>query len=175
MEEMRMRIGSKLFGGLLPLIACLAFVAPSGELMVGASGQTSADVPRNVELTNAAWDAFKAKNYDGAITAADRCVRRFKDEADSGEAQLEKSHAPLPPTGKVTEREKKAIFDQGLLNDVAACYWIKGSAAQALKRNDVARDAFKAAAAYRYARTWDVRGWFWSPSADALDRLEDLK
>jgi hypothetical protein len=49
------------------------------------------------------------------------------------------------------------------------------SAAQALKRNDVAGDAFKAAAAYRYARTWDVRGWFWSPSADALDRLEDLK
>jgi hypothetical protein len=170
-----MRIRSNLCARIWLLLGCLLLVATPGTVIARANAQTSADQPRNVELTNAAWDAFKAKNYDTAITAADRCVRRFKDEADSGEAQLEKSHAPLPLTGKVTDKEKKAIFDQGLLNDVATCYWIKGSSAQALKRNDVARDAFRAAAAYRYARTWDARGWFWSPSEDALDRLEDLK
>jgi hypothetical protein len=175
MEELLMKIESVLFARIFVLLGCFALAPPSSTVLARASGQVPSDLPRNVELTNAAWDAFKGKNYEAAITAADRCVRRFKDEAENGEAQLEKSHASLPPTGKVTDREKKAIFDQGVLNDVATCYWIKGSSAQALKRIDVAKDAFKATAGYRYARTWDVKGWFWSPSADALDRLEDLK
>lgn len=139
------------------------------------SGQNVAETPRNVELTNAAWKAFKDQKYDDAIAATDRCIQRFKKEADQGQTELEQKKAKPQPTGKVSPEQKKAIFDQGLLNDVATCYWIKGRSAQLLKRNDVAREAYKATIRYSYARTWDAKGWFWSPAEDASDRLQDLK
>jgi len=117
-----MKIRSRLWATIWISTGCLALAALSALTVLRASGQATPDLPRNVELTNAAWVAFGAKSYDAAIAAADRCVKRFKDEADREEPKLEGSHAPLLPTGKVTKGEKKAIYDQGVLNDVATCY-----------------------------------------------------
>lgn len=144
-------------------------------IVVPSTAQDNADQPRNVELTNAAWTVYKRGDFAAAITAADRCARRFKDEADKAQDELQKKHAPTPPTGKVSAEQKKAVLDQGVLNDVATCYWIKGNSAQKLHRDDEAKDAYKAATRYSYARTWDPKGWFWSPAEDAADRLQDLK
>ena len=144
-------------------------------IMGVVAGQEKADQPKNVELTNAAWDVYKGGNFAKAITAADRCIDRFKIQADGDQLQLKKTHVPLPPTGKVTDEQKKVIYAQGVLNDVATCFWIKGMSAQKLHRNDEAKEAFKAASTYTYARTWDPKGWFWSPAEDATDRLQDLK
>ena len=83
------------------------------------TAQENGDTPRNVELTNAAWAPYRNGDFPSAMTAAERCVRRFKDEADKAQEDLQKKHAPNPPTGKVTAAEKKAIFEQGVLNDVA--------------------------------------------------------
>lgn len=77
------------------------------SLSVGA--QEKADQPRNVELTNAAWAAYKSHDFPAAITAADRCIVRFKAQADVDQEQLKRHHAPLPPTGKVTEDQKNDI------------------------------------------------------------------
>jgi len=143
--------------------------------VASSTAQEGADQPRNVELTNAAWTPYRNGDFAAAMTAADRCVRRFKDEADKAQEELHKKHAPNPPTGKVTAEQKKAIFDQGVLNDVATCYWIKGSSAQKLHRDAEAKDAYTAATKYTYARAWDPKGWFWSPADDATDRLQDLK
>jgi hypothetical protein len=143
-----------------------AFAAPSAQ---------GPDVPRNVELVNAAWEAFGAQDYERAISASDRCIGRFKDQADAQQETLQRAQAPMPPTGRVTEKQKSAIFQQGLLNDVATCFWVKARSAQLLKRFDLAKEAFQTAAKYTYARTWDTHGWFWSPAEDAADRLIDLK
>lgn len=140
-----------------------------------SGGQDSADTARNVELTNAAWDAFRHHRYEDAIAAAERCASRFKSDADQTQADLENKKAKALPKGKVSEQQKKAIYDQGVINDVATCYWIKGRSAQLLHRNDAAREAYSATMRYSYARTWDPRGWFWSPAEDAADRLQDLK
>jgi hypothetical protein len=139
------------------------------------NGQEDPDVPRNVELTNRAWMAFQDHKYEDAIAAADRCITRFKKEADDLESELERKKAPPQPTGRVNASQKKAIFDQGLLNDVATCYWVKGRSAELLKRNNAAREAYSATTKYAYARTWDPKGWFWSPAEDAADRMQDLK
>ncbi len=168
---------TKLALGVDVLLVSVCLLLPASESVAAAnsSGQDEAETPRNVELTNAAWDAFKQHKYEAAIVAADRCIQRFKGEADKAQAELEKNHATPLPTGKVNKEQKKAIFDQGLLNDVATCYWIKGRSAQLLKRNDEAREAYNATIRYSYARTWDPKGWFWSPAEDASDRVQDLK
>jgi hypothetical protein len=166
-----------MYGSFVRLTLLLAFLASAvsfDAVEACSSGQAPTDLPRNVELTKAAWDAYRANHFDAAITAADLCIRSFKDDAESEEAQLEKSHAPLPPKGKVTEKEKKAIFDLGVLNDVATCFWIKGSSALSLKKTGLGKDALKSAAKYTYARTWDEHGWFWSPAEDASHQLRDL-
>jgi len=147
----------------------------SGSCVASPKQQADTEPARNIELTNKAWDEYGKKNYPGALAAAKRCVDRFKKEADRDQAQLEKSHAEQPPTGKVHADQKKAILDQGVLNDVATCYWIAGHSAQILGENDEAREAYLAAAKYTYARTWDDKQkLFWSPADDAADRIKDL-
>lgn len=156
----------------LPLVgACIAL----SLIALSMCAQGNPDIPRNVELVNRAWDAYRSQNYDTAMTAADRCVDRFKEEADADEAALEARHAKLLPTGAVGPKVKDEIYAQGVLNDVATCFWIKGISAQLSKHDDAAREAYTATMKYRYARTWDPKGWFWSPAEDAADRLRDLR
>jgi hypothetical protein len=140
-----------------------------------SSPRNEAEVPRDVELMTAAWDAFNGHQYEDAMAKADRCASRFKSDAEQTQSDLERKKAKQPPKGKATEEQKKAIYDQGPINSVATCYWIKGRSAQLLHRNDEAREAYNAAAKLSYGRTWDPRGWFWSPAEDSKDRLLDLK
>lgn len=131
--------------------------------------------PLNVQLTNQAWEAFNKGDYEHATTYAEKCVNEFLGGAERRQLQLEKDRAPLPPTGAVTEQEKETIFANGLLNDVATCLYIKGRSAEALGHKDEAIKAYQAAAKYTYARCWDPKGWFWSPSEASLDRLSVLR
>jgi len=129
--------------------------------------------PVNVRLVMAGWNEYNNGNYGRAIVAADKCVDRFGRRASKLEADL--TDTPLPRPGKVTEVEKEAIYKNGLLNDVATCYWIKGDSASNLHKAEVARIAFTRACELSHALTYDPKGFFWSPSADACDRLQDLK
>jgi len=135
-------------------------------------------VDRNTELTNAAWTEYDNKHYDLAITAAMRCVDRFKKEADADQARMEKNRVEQPPVGltaHMSPQQEKTIYEQGVLNDVATCYWIAANSAQILGKNDEARQAYQAAAKYTYARTYDKKQkLFWSPADDAADRIKDI-
>jgi len=132
------------------------------------------DLPLNARLTTKAWDALNKGDHERAITFADSCISGFGGSADRQQAQLEKDSVPPPPKGVVSETQKKAIFARGLLNDVATCYFIKGRSAENLKRMEEARQAYMVAMKYTYARCWDPKGWFWSPSEGASDRLNQL-
>lgn len=149
-----------------------------GMLLVMSSptqSLTGQKQPKNVQLTNDAWDAFNKSDYDRAIAKASECIEEFRGAADKEQAKLEQQKAPSPPTGKVSASQKQKLFSRGLLNDVATCFYIKGRSAEYLRRNDQAKEAYKAASKYTYARTWDQNGWFWSPSEKASERLKQLK
>jgi hypothetical protein len=132
-------------------------------------------LPRNVQLLIAAFESFNADRFEQAIAAADRCIDEFRAGAAEQQAELERAKVPRPPIGKVTDAQRKAIEERGLLNDVATCFWIKGRAAQSLSRVDQAREAYEAAARLSYARCWDPAGFFWSPPDDARNRLAGMK
>ncbi len=80
----------------------------------------------------------------------------------------------MVPTGAVNDEEKKRIDSHGLLNDVGACYFIKGQAAEKLGRKDEAKQAYGEAKKLTYARVWDPKGWYWSTAEGATERLNAL-
>jgi tetratricopeptide (TPR) repeat protein len=133
-----------------------------------------AALPQNVELTSKAWDAFGKNNHAEAIKIADECITAFGASAKALQEQLVKDNATTP-VGEVTPEEKKTLESHGPLNDVAACYVIKGLSLLELKKKDDAREAFQAAAKLSHARVWDPQGWFWSPADKASEELEKLK
>lgn len=131
---------------------------------------------RNEQFTSSAFDALNHQRYEAALQIADRCIAEFGPRAEQEQAKLTAAHMPLPPTGKISAAEKEEILSRAILNDVTACHWIKGRAAESLGRRDLALPAFQAAQRYSYGRTWDPTGEFlWSPSEDAANRLARLQ
>jgi len=133
-----------------------------------------AALPQSVELTSKAWDALGKNSHAEAIKIADECLTAFAASAKALQEQLVKDKATTP-VGEVTPEEKKTLESHWPLNDVAACYIIKGLSLLELKKKDEARDAFTAAAKLSHARVWDPQGWFWSPADKANEELEKLK
>ena len=74
----------------------------------------------------------------------------------------------------VSADEKKAILFRGVLNDVATCYYIKGQAAEGRGFIKEAIEAYTGAQQFPDARTYDPKGWFWSPAEAATDRIAQL-
>jgi len=122
-----------------------------------------------------AWAVYNKKDYAGAIEWADRCINESLGRALREQEQLETSRATLPPVGPASRQEKKVIFARAALNDAATCLYIKGRSLEATGRKEEAKEAYSDASKLTYARCWDPKGWFWSPSERSLDRLRMLK
>jgi hypothetical protein len=124
-----------------------------------------------------AWDAFNAPTprYSEAIRDADRCIDDYAITGRKMEGDLEAKAAPIPPTGAVAPEQKKEILSRGPLNDVAACYFIRGRSSQKLDRTQEAVAAYTAGCKLKYARVWDPKGWFWAPHEEMCARLEELQ
>lgn len=150
------------------LLFFLGIFAASSVFAETANGK-----PLNEKATAAAWENLNAGKFEAAITNADQCIDEFRGQARRLQEKLQNEKAALP-TGPVNDDTKKKIFENGLLNDVGACYYIKGKAAEQLKRSDEAKKAYAEAKKLTYARVWDPQGWFWSPAEAAGDRLDAL-
>jgi len=137
-------------------------------------GQADKQKPLNEKATADAWDALNSGKYETAITNANQCIDEYRGQATRQQEKLQKEKADLP-TGAVSDDVKKKIFENGLLNDVAVCYIIKGKAAEKLGRIKDAKKAYTEAKKLTYARVWDPQGQFWSPAEAAGDRLAMLK
>ena len=127
-----------------------------------------------------AWKAFDKKDYKNAILHSDTCIDNFGNRAFKIQATLEADSIQEPPIGKVTKEEKKIIFARGILNDVGTAFFIKGRSAEYIYKKDkviniayrkIAIDAYTGSCRLKYARTWDKRGFFWSPCEASTDRL----
>ena len=152
-------------GGISIIISIGIFTARAAE----------SDKPINEQLVEAAWRSFATKDYSLATRKCTELVDEFRPSADREQSTLEQKKAPVPVKGKPQENERKLILERGLLNDVATCYFIIGRSEEFQGRVETARVAYSQAAKYTYARTWDPKGWFWSPSEAAQDRMSGLK
>lgn len=148
--------------------------------MVVAGSFAVRSIEAEEQCVKDAWKAFGNEEYQNAIKFADKCIDDFGKAADREQEKLNKEKEPLPPTGAVSEAEKDKIFKRGILNDVATAYFIKARSSEYLYRKggseasaykEKAKEAYEATCRYKYARTWDPKGWFWSPCEAASDRL----
>lgn len=133
-------------------------------------------VPLSSKLATQAWDALNRSDYNSANATADECIRDFGGAAEREESKLQIDQVPFPPTGATSPEEKSRILARGVLNDAAACFFIKGEAASKLGRTKDAVDAYQSTIKYAHARIFDPKGdFFWSPAEAASDRLHGLE
>lgn len=158
-------ISKILIGSILILLSLISFS------FIVQSGQEF----RNVILTGNAWKAFNKGGYDNAIEIAKDCILEFQGDAASEQEKLENNKAPFPVEGKTTEKEKSIILNRGLLNDVAACWYIIAVSEMKLGNNDKAISAFNKLKKYSYARVYDPSyDGFWSPAKKADSYIKSL-
>jgi hypothetical protein len=138
----------------------------------GLLTSAAAEKPLHEREAGAAWKAFQKGQFQDAITHAAICIREFRGVAARKQAELKKA-GTVVPVGVVDAQQKKLVFANGPLNDVATCYYIKGRAAHKLGQMDVAAVALAEAMKYPQARAWDEKGWFWSPAEAAQQFLKD--
>ncbi len=104
---------------------------------------------------------------------------RFKARAD------QKKVTGVPEPGHpASEAEFNRIAANGILNDVATCYFIRGRAYRLQGNHTLAADDFRAGAALTKGRCWDPGpgrtggynrvGIFWSPAEECGYQLEDM-
>jgi hypothetical protein len=139
------------------------------------------DVRSSEECTNQAWVFFNKNDYASAIDRAQLCIYFFRGKANDEEKDLEEKREPVSPTGQVDPTQKERILKRSQLNDVATCYFIEGKSHESLylkdktlKEKDAAVEAYVAGCKYKYARTWDPKGWLWSPAAESRYGAERL-
>ncbi len=174
---------------LVPAASILALVLVAGAAAL-LFWRSESSLSKNERLTLKAWAAFeegekhkergeidRAKQlFSEAKERADDCIREFKGRAKKRQEELAAEKHPLPREGKVTDKEeRKALFENGLLNDVAVCLWIKGRSLAYLGQMEDARRAYTEAAELTYAMCWDPKtDMFWSPALKAQDDLAIL-
>lgn len=130
---------------------------------------------KNEQLTREAWKSLDAKNFDAAIKNAEECVALFQDEAIKEQKDLQDKGAPAPPKGKVAKDEKEKIFNRGLLNDVATCWFILGKAHTEKGDKVKAEKAFSKTLLFPYARCYDPpNDSFWAPNDGAQVELRKI-
>jgi tetratricopeptide (TPR) repeat protein len=123
--------------------------------------------PLHEKETTLAWEAYAKGDYQEAIKHADICIQEFRGAAARKQAELDAKKEPVP-NGSVTDEQRKAIHQNGPINDVAAAYYVKGRSAHKLGQKDEALRAMAAAEKLPAGRSWDPNGpWFWSPAEAA--------
>lgn len=137
-----------------------------------------APLSRNAELITCAWGFWNDALYAEAIDVAEQCIDEFQGQALRDQRTQSTSGQPTPITGKPESKaERDAILAQGVLNDVAACHFVKGQSLERLGRSTEAQDAYRNVLQFSFARVWDAGGdpnglgFFWSPAQAAADRL----
>jgi tetratricopeptide (TPR) repeat protein len=130
--------------------------------------------PMSMVETTAAWKALEANDYQGALQHADKVVEEYLGFARRKQAELNKGKVDVPLGQVADPNRKKAIFELGPLNDVAACLFIKGRCYYRLNRPEESRKAFAEAARLPSARVYDPKqDMFWAPALIAARCVKD--
>lgn len=115
-------------------------------------------------LTVNAWNALTARQYDLAILYTKKCIELYETRAKEMQASL---NAKAP---------HDKVHDYWALNDVGTSYFIMGEALTQQRKYAEAQAAYTVVTdEFKYAQTWDPKGWFWSPADAAYPKVEWLK
>jgi hypothetical protein len=134
-------------------------------------------MPLNEQYATCAWTAFNNRDYQQALSVTEQCLDEFEQQALRDQRDVAQANRPTPDAGTaVTESQKREILARGVLNDVAACQFVRGRALERLQRTEEAISAYQGVQRFPDARVWDARPQiFWSPAQRAADRIAGLR
>jgi hypothetical protein len=124
-----------------------------------------------------AIELFDQKRYEEAVAVVDLCFDIWGPEAKQIQKEMHDNKAPYPKVGKVTPKQKKAIQENYLINDVSMALWTKARSLDELGLDMYAMKAYVECINMTHGRIWDSggyepQGWFWSPAEDCADRAQ---
>ena len=115
------------------------------------------------QVTEKAWDAFAAEDWDAVETLANRAARTWGAKAK----EINNTLIAFPSA----EKAKKFAN----LNDLATITYLKGEALRKKGDTDGALAAYYTLLAdYSFGQCWDKKGWWWQPATAAKDQLAIL-
>jgi len=118
----------------------------------------------NKGLVQAAWDSYNVKDYDRALSYAERSIATYDFKAKQLQASLK---GPIPV---------EKTHQYWPLNDVATAKFIKARILWLRKDESGSRQVLSDIINnYGYAVAYDVRGWFWSVSNASRDMLKAME
>ena len=124
-----------------------------------------------------AIELFDQKKYEEAVAVVDLCFDIWGPEAKESQKKMHNDKVPYPKVGKVTPKQKKAIQENFLINDVSMALWTKAISLDKLGLDVYAVEAYVECINMTHGRIWDSggyepNGWFWSPAEDCADRAK---
>jgi hypothetical protein len=143
-------------------------------------------LPRSAESTRQAWQALKSNNYTQALQLTEQVITEFRGSARAKQREIAdrvKAGENAPPIGSVTREVFDRVMENGPLNDVGACYVIRGRAFLAMHDRSSALTTFREGRELTFARAWDSNspdpewnrnGWFWSTAMAADEGIRDV-
>lgn len=135
---------------------------------------TDASLGDSAYWANSSLELYAQKNYEDAIKTVDACLNQWVSGAITLQQKFNSEKTELPPLGKFTESERKAIHDNYILNDVSIAIWVKARSLEEIDQIDLAKQMYSNCIYLTHGRAWDPKGWFWSPSSDCVKRGRKL-
>ena len=121
-----------------------------------------------------AIDLFAKKEYEESIITVDACFDIFSPEAVIMQNRLNSENKRLPPSGRVSRKEKEKIHSNWAVNDVSIAIWAKARSLDELGKKELAMKAYSQCIFLTHGRAWDPNGWFWIPASDCIKRGKKL-
>ena len=121
-----------------------------------------------------AIDLFAKKEYEESIITVDACFDIFSPEAVIMQNRFNSENKRLPPSGRVSRKEKEKIHSNWAVNDVSIAIWAKARSLDELGKKELAMKAYSQCIFLTHRRAWDPDGWFWIPASDCIKRGKKL-
>ena len=124
-----------------------------------------------------AIELFDQKRYEDAVAVVDLCFDIWGPEAQKIQKEMHDNDEPAPAVGKVSPKQKKAIQENFLMNDVSMALWTKANSLDKLGLDTYAIEAYVECINMTHGRVWDSggyepNGWFWSPAEDCAKKVK---
>ena len=117
---------------------------------------------------------FAERRYAEAIKTVDSCFKQWGPRAGQEQKIIHDTDKECPPTGKVSTKAKVEIEQNYLMNDVSTALWAKARSQHKLNLIEQAKQSYSQCIYMTCGRTWDPKGWYWSPAEDCAKHVQKL-
>ena len=122
----------------------------------------------------AAVDLFTNQQYAEAVETVNACFKMWGPEAGQQQKKLWDTGKKCPKSGEVSQRVKRKIDENGLINDVSLALWAKSRSLHELGETEAAKKSYGQCIYMACGRAWDPQGWYWNPAEDCAEQAQEL-